>query len=107
MLDEPTNHLDLNAVLWLDDYMSTWKNTLLVVSHDQDFLTSVYVSHHVVVFDRSLCLVACLPRRLGDMVRVEQNFVMLQAGDVCVCASVRVCVCGWVGVYVYVWADNT
>eukprot|EP00750_Incisomonas_marina_P001864 INCI11732.2.p1 GENE.INCI11732.2~~INCI11732.2.p1 ORF type:complete len:1192 (+),score=391.74 INCI11732.2:267-3842(+) len=41
MLDEPTNHLDLNAVLWLDDYMSKWKNTLLVVSHDQDFLTSV------------------------------------------------------------------
>ena len=43
MLDEPTNHLDLNAVLWLDDYLAKWKNTLLVVSHDQDFLSSVCV----------------------------------------------------------------
>uniref|UniRef100_A0A7S4ID19 ABC transporter domain-containing protein n=1 Tax=Odontella aurita TaxID=265563 RepID=A0A7S4ID19_9STRA len=41
MLDEPTNHLDLNAVIWLDDYLSRWKKTLLIVSHDQDFLNSV------------------------------------------------------------------
>ena len=42
LLDEPTNHLDLNAVLWLDDYLSNhWKHTLLVVSHDADFLDSV------------------------------------------------------------------
>ncbi|CAM9857813.1 unnamed protein product [Ascophyllum nodosum] len=42
LLDEPTNHLDLHAVLWLDDYLSSkWKTTLLVVSHDQDFLDSV------------------------------------------------------------------
>lgn len=41
MLDEPTNHLDLNAVIWLDSYLQKWKNTLLVVSHDQDFLDSV------------------------------------------------------------------
>jgi ATP-binding cassette subfamily F protein 1 len=41
MLDEPTNHLDLNAVIWLDDYLQSWKKTLFVVSHDQDFLNSV------------------------------------------------------------------
>lgn len=41
MLDEPTNHLDLNAVIWLDDYLTKWKKTLLVVSHDQDFLNSI------------------------------------------------------------------
>ncbi len=40
-LDEPTNHLDLNAVIWLDDYLSRWKKTLLIVSHDQDFLNNV------------------------------------------------------------------
>ena len=38
MLDEPTNHLDLNAVIWLDNYLQAWKKTLLVVSHDQNFL---------------------------------------------------------------------
>jgi len=41
MLDEPTNHLDLNAVIWLDDYLQSWKKTLFVVSHDQNFLNSV------------------------------------------------------------------
>ncbi|XP_033732268.1 ATP-binding cassette sub-family F member 1-like [Pecten maximus] len=41
MLDEPTNHLDLNAVIWLDNYLQTWKKTLLVVSHDQSFLDNV------------------------------------------------------------------
>jgi len=41
LLDEPTNHLDLNAVIWLDSYLQTWKKTLLIVSHDQDFLNSI------------------------------------------------------------------
>uniref|UniRef100_A0A915B9J7 ABC transporter domain-containing protein n=1 Tax=Parascaris univalens TaxID=6257 RepID=A0A915B9J7_PARUN len=41
MLDEPTNHLDLNAVIWLDNYLQSWKKTLLVVSHDQGFLDNV------------------------------------------------------------------
>jgi ATP-binding cassette subfamily F protein 1 len=40
LLDEPTNHLDLDAVLWLDDYLSSYPKTLLVVSHDADFLDS-------------------------------------------------------------------
>lgn len=42
LLDEPTNHLDLDAVIWLDEFLSTeFKKTLLVVSHDADFLDSV------------------------------------------------------------------
>lgn len=41
LLDEPTNHLDLNAVIWLNWYLSTWKKSLLVVSHDQGFLNDV------------------------------------------------------------------
>ncbi|KAK6023589.1 ABC transporter, ATP-binding protein [Ostertagia ostertagi] len=41
MLDEPTNHLDLNAVIWLDNYLQSWKKTLLIVSHDQGFLDNV------------------------------------------------------------------
>ncbi|XP_006825293.1 ATP-binding cassette sub-family F member 1-like [Saccoglossus kowalevskii] len=41
LLDEPTNHLDLNAVIWLDNYLQNWKKTLLVVSHDQQFLDDV------------------------------------------------------------------
>ncbi|XP_051520099.1 ATP-binding cassette sub-family F member 1-like isoform X2 [Myxocyprinus asiaticus] len=41
MLDEPTNHLDLNAVIWLNNYLQSWKKTLLIVSHDQSFLDEV------------------------------------------------------------------
>ncbi|XP_019452112.1 PREDICTED: ABC transporter F family member 4-like [Lupinus angustifolius] len=41
LLDEPTNHLDLRAVLWLEEYLSHWKKSLVVVSHDKDFLNTV------------------------------------------------------------------
>eukprot|EP00753_Platysulcus_tardus_P017914 PLAT6634.1.p1 GENE.PLAT6634.1~~PLAT6634.1.p1 ORF type:complete len:721 (+),score=296.03 PLAT6634.1:212-2164(+) len=41
LLDEPTNHLDMPAVLWLEDYLQTYKSTVLVVSHDRDFLNGV------------------------------------------------------------------
>jgi ATP-binding cassette subfamily F protein 2 len=46
LLDEPTNHLDMEAVLWLEDYLSKWKRILLLVSHSQDFLNNV-CSHMV------------------------------------------------------------
>ncbi len=40
IMDEPTNHLDLNAVIWLSNYLVSWKNTLLVVSHQIDFINT-------------------------------------------------------------------
>jgi len=41
LLDEPTNHLDLNACVWLEQELSTFKNILVLVSHSQDFLNGV------------------------------------------------------------------
>ena len=41
LLDEPTNHLDLDAILWLENWMRGYPGTLLVVSHDRDFLDRV------------------------------------------------------------------
>jgi ATP-binding cassette, subfamily F, member 3 len=41
LLDEPTNHLDLDAILWVEDWLKRYGGTLLVVSHDRDFLDGV------------------------------------------------------------------
>ena len=41
LLDEPTNHLDLDAILWVEDWLKRYSGTLLVVSHDRDFLDGV------------------------------------------------------------------
>lgn len=41
LLDEPTNHLDLDAVMWLEDYLTTFKKTVIIVSHAREFLNVV------------------------------------------------------------------
>jgi len=41
LLDEPTNHLDLDAVLWLEGWLRAYRGTLLIVSHDREFLDGV------------------------------------------------------------------
>jgi ATP-binding cassette subfamily F protein 3 len=41
LLDEPTNHLDLDAIIWLEEWLRRYAGTLLVVSHDRDFLDGV------------------------------------------------------------------
>ncbi len=41
LLDEPTNHLDLDAVLWLEDWLQAYAGTLLLISHDRDFLDKI------------------------------------------------------------------
>ena len=46
LLDEPTNHLDLDAVIWLQDWLCKYEGTLLLVSHDRDFLDTI--TDHIV-----------------------------------------------------------
>ena len=41
LLDEPTNHLDLDAVMWLEDWLESYPGTLLLITHDRDFLDNV------------------------------------------------------------------
>lgn len=47
LLDEPTNHLDLDAVIWLENWLRAYEGTLLLISHDRDFLDSVasHIAH--------------------------------------------------------------
>jgi ATP-binding cassette subfamily F protein 3 len=59
LLDEPTNHLDLDTILWLEGWLRAYAGTLIVVSHDRDFLDRVC--------DHSL---AILPAENGGAVRL-------------------------------------
>ncbi|MFX5747622.1 ABC transporter ATP-binding protein, partial [Acinetobacter baumannii] len=53
LLDEPTNHLDLDAIIWLEDWLKRYAGTLLIISHDRDFLDGV-VNVIVHIDDRKL-----------------------------------------------------
>ena len=59
LLDEPTNHLDLDTILWLEGWLRAYEGTMIVVSHDRDFLDRVC--------DHSL---AILPAEQGGAVRL-------------------------------------
>jgi ATP-binding cassette subfamily F protein 3 len=48
LLDEPTNHLDLDATLWLEDWLKRYPGTLIIISHDRDFLDNIV--------DRIVCI---------------------------------------------------
>jgi ATP-binding cassette subfamily F protein 3 len=50
LLDEPSNHLDLEAVLWLEDFLKGYRATILIVSHERDFLNSV--ADHILHLER-------------------------------------------------------
>ena len=55
LLDEPTNHLDLDAVVWLEKWLAGYRGTLVLVSHDRDFLDAC-VTHIAHIYARRLTL---------------------------------------------------
>jgi ATP-binding cassette subfamily F protein 3 len=50
-LDEPTNHLDLDSVIWLQDWLCKYDGTLLLISHDRDFLDTI--ATHIVHIEQN------------------------------------------------------
>jgi ATP-binding cassette subfamily F protein 3 len=55
LLDEPTNHLDLDAVIWLQEWLSRYTGTLLLISHDRDFLDDI-VDHVLHIDNQTVTL---------------------------------------------------
>ena len=55
LLDEPTNHLDLDAVIWLQDWLCKYPGTLLLISHDRDFLDSI--TDHIINIEQQKAVI--------------------------------------------------
>jgi len=55
LLDEPTNHLDLDAVIWLESWLQSYRGTLFLISHDRDFLDAI-VNHIAHIEQQTLTL---------------------------------------------------
>jgi len=70
LLDEPTNHLDLDAVLWLEDWLKKYPGTLLLISHDRDFLDSVMT--HIVHIEHQIMTIYSGNYSQFERVRAEQ-----------------------------------
>ena len=75
LLDEPTNHLDIDAVLWLEEWLASYQGTLLLISHDRDFLDRV-VNHIAHVEHRELNL---YPGNYSDFERQRAERLSQQA----------------------------
>ncbi|HVB83930.1 MAG TPA: ATP-binding cassette domain-containing protein [Rhodanobacteraceae bacterium] len=75
LLDEPTNHLDLDAVLWLEEWLRRYPGTLLVISHDRDFLDGV-ISHTLHLHEGRARLYAgdytAFERQRAEQLRLQQ-----------------------------------
>jgi len=67
LLDEPTNHLDLDAVLWLEGWLQSYPGTLLMISHDRDFLDAV----------------------VGNILHIEARRMTLYTGNYSACERAR------------------
>ncbi len=75
LLDEPTNHLDLDAVLWLEQWLRRYPGSLIVVSHDREFLDQV-VSHVLHIADAQAELftgsVSAFERKRAERIAQQQ-----------------------------------
>ena len=82
LLDEPTNHLDLDAIIWLEDWLKRYSGTLIVISHDRDFLDSlanVILHIHGRKLQRYNGNYSAFERQYAEQLTLTQNAIEKQA----------------------------
>jgi ATP-binding cassette subfamily F protein 3 len=81
LLDEPTNHLDLETVLWLQDFLKAYQGTLILISHDRDFIDDV-CSHILHIHHQKLTLYtgnySAFERQRAERMALEQSMYVKQ-----------------------------
>lgn len=76
LLDEPTNHLDMEAVLWLEEYLSNWDKILFFVCHSQDFMNNVCT--HIVRLDATYKKLRYFSGNYDSYVKTRRDQDMVQ-----------------------------
>ena len=83
LLDEPTNHLDLDAIEWLEDYLKSYRGTVLVISHDRFFLDAVTNNTFELICGKISCYNASytkfLELREKDLEAKQKAYALQQA----------------------------
>lgn len=72
--DEPTNHLDLDATIWLESFLAAWKGSLVMISHDREFLNKSV--NHIIEIDQAKAILYkgnYLSYRKQKQIRIEQQ----------------------------------
>ncbi len=72
--DEPTNHLDLDATIWLESFLAGWKGSLVMISHDREFLNKSV--NHIVEIDQAKVILYngnYISYRKQKQIRIEQQ----------------------------------
>ena len=78
LLDEPTNHLDMHSISWLEEFLHSYRGTLIVVSHDRHFLNSV--TTHIADIDYDTLII--YPGNYDQMVGTKSQMRSREEADI-------------------------
>jgi ATP-binding cassette subfamily F protein 3 len=85
LLDEPTNHLDLDTIIWLESWLLAYRGTLLLISHDRDFLNNICT--HIAHLERQKILLytgnySAFERIRAERLAAQQSDYLKQQRDI-------------------------
>ena len=72
LLDEPTNYLDIVSVRWLTQFLRAWRNEMIIITHDREFMDSV-TTHTMIIHRHKVRKVAGGTRKLYDQILLEEE----------------------------------